>query len=82
MYRYRSVPAFSMHYPYVTLRQAGCKRPLWHGWRGAGFQPVCKYPRHRRQVLAVAVGVQASRLRHGLIHRLPSPPLRPSAFRS
>lgn len=23
MYRYRSVPAFSMHYPYVTLRQAG-----------------------------------------------------------
>jgi len=32
--------------------------------RGAGFQPACRHHRHRRQVLDVTDGAQASRLRH------------------
>ncbi|WP_322820737.1 hypothetical protein [Chloroflexus sp.] len=48
-----------MHYPHVTLRQAGCKHSPWREWRGAGFQPAWMHPLDRRQVLAVAAGAQA-----------------------
>ena len=39
--------------------------------RGAGFQPACRHPRYRCQVLAVTDGAPAGRLRHDRARRPP-----------
>ncbi|GIV93682.1 MAG: hypothetical protein KatS3mg056_2391 [Chloroflexus sp.] len=61
----------SLYHPHPNPPPLGYALPTYHaalGWlqvppvaapRGAGFQPACRHPRHRRQVLAVAAGAQA-----------------------
>ena len=49
-------------------------------WR-ADFQPACRLPRCRRQVMDAAAGAQDGRLPHGLARRPPRPrPIRRSAL--
>jgi hypothetical protein len=66
-------------HPHPSPPPAGYALPTCHAVlgraasapRGAGFQPACRYHRHRRQGLAVAAGARAESLPYGLIHRFP-----------
>ncbi len=75
--------------PFVTHTMWSCapQRPAVLSARqrycsyGAGFQPTCRQPGYRRQVMDVADGAQDGRLPHGLARRPPPPrPTRRSAL--